>query len=99
MHRTLVLSSPWSHQDAVDVSGFVPEYATRRDEVKGRAVLTLAAGSFNLSLSPTAAELRALAALCQQLADDTDTANVPPYGAPRAAWPAGCSHLPGVVTT
>jgi hypothetical protein len=96
MHRTLSLPPPWTHHSSVDVTGFVPPHDGRPDEVKGRAILTLGTSGFELSLRPTAAELRALATLCQQLADDTDTANVPPFGASRAVWPAGCTHLPGV---
>lgn len=97
MHRTLKLPSPWDHLGDIDVSGFKPDDdATRPDEVRGRAALNFDCAAFTLNLRPTAAELRALAALCLQLADDTDTANVPPFGAPRAVWPAGCTHLPGV---
>ena len=97
MHRTLQMPSPWDHQADVEVSGFKPDdQVDTPDEVRGRAALSLDAGAFSLHLRPTAAELRALAALCQQLADDTDTANVPPYSGRRAVWPAGCTHLPGV---
>lgn len=96
MHHTLTLPSPWSHQGGVEVTGFVPPHDGRPDEVKGRASLVLRADAFELSLRPTAAELRSLAALCRTLADDLDASNVPAFGPLRARWPAGCTHLPGV---
>jgi hypothetical protein len=102
MHRTLTLPYPWSHQNPVEVSGFVPPHDGRPDEVKGRASLTLRSSGFELSLRPTAAELRDLAALCRTLADDLDAANVPVYGAQRARWPDGLQHLqavPGLAVT
>ncbi len=96
MHHNLSLPPAWPQHSGVQVDGFVLPHDGRPDEMKGRALLTLGTSGFELTLRPTSAELRALAALCQQLADGTDIANVPPFGAPRAVWPAGCTHLPGV---
>ncbi len=96
MHHTLALPSPWPHHSSVDVSGFVPPHDGRPDEMKGRAALNLSTSCVQLQLRPTAAELRELANLCRFLADDMETSNVPAYGPPRASWPAGCTHLPGV---
>ncbi|MCI1193516.1 hypothetical protein MOJ79_16920 [Calidifontimicrobium sp. SYSU G02091] len=68
MHHTLRISSPWEHQQAVEVDGFVPQ-ATSHPELHARAALTLRAGAFELLLRPTAEELRAVAQLATTLAD------------------------------
>lgn len=73
IHRELQLESPWTHQAVVEVRAYAPEDGDDRpEEVRGRASLTLQSGAFSLSLRPTSAELRALAALLLATADDND---------------------------
>lgn len=75
VHHTLNVTSPWGLGDPLNVRGFVPqgdEYQS--PALKRRAALVLAAGPFELTLRPTAAELRALARLCASVADDLEAA-------------------------
>jgi hypothetical protein len=66
MHHTMRISSPWEHQQAVEVDGFVPQ--PNHPELHARAALSLRAGAFELLLRPNAEELRALAQLATTLA-------------------------------
>lgn len=73
-HRKTTLSAAWEHHDVVDVTGWAPIQTPERlkahPNLAGRATLLLSCGPFDLSIKPTAAELRALAELCNTLADD-----------------------------
>ena len=108
-HHHIELVSPWEHEPVTQVTVFAPtdlnvdaEIASR---MRGRAVLRLTCGPFDLDLRPTAADLRALARALQTVAADIDEATAPAlqplplppsrrHEAQRAVWPAGLIHLP-----
>lgn len=78
-HHTLALhSSPYAQTGDVEVTGFIPQ--REGDEAliwAGRSALTFRSGPFELSLRPTVADLRRLAAVCTALADELDAAAAP----------------------
>ena len=78
-HHRIELSTPWAHEAATEVSAFAPD-RTGPDAspgLGGRATLSVDHGPFTVSLRPTAADLRALAALCHALAADLDGLRFP----------------------
>lgn len=76
-HHSLELSTPWSHHAATEVSGFAPDRTDDLPALRGRAVLGFDHGPLSVRLNPTAADLRALAALCHALAADLDGLRFP----------------------
>jgi hypothetical protein len=112
-HHHIELASPWKHDSVTKVTAYAPTEANDNPDIasrtSGRAVLSLRCGPFDLSLRPTAAELRALAKALTSVAADLDEATAPTlhhlaappsrrHEAPRAVWPAGLTHLPGVAS-
>lgn len=76
MHHTLDIASAWQHEASVEARGFVPEEdSSTPAECRGRSALTFSAAAFSLHLRPTPAQLRALAALANALAEEQEAAN------------------------
>jgi hypothetical protein len=111
IHHHVELASPWKHDPVTKVTAYAPAEANDNPDIAshmlGRAVVNVAAGPFDLSLRPTAADLRALAKALLTVAADLDEATAPllqskpqplppsrRHEAPRAVWPAGLAHLP-----
>ncbi len=78
-HHHLEISTPWKHHAATEVAAWAPDRCDTDIDagLRGRAALTISNGPFELSLRPTAADLRALAALCHALAADLDGLRFP----------------------
>lgn len=110
-HHHIDLASPWKHDPVTRVTAYAATDLNDNAEIarrmRGRAVVSIAAGPFDLSLRPTAAELRALAKALLSVAADLDEATAPQlqplapppsrrHEAPRAVYPAGLTHLQGV---
>lgn len=109
-HHHLALASPWKHDPVTKVTAYAPAEANDNPDIasrmRGRAVVSISAGPFDLSLRPTAAELRALAKALTSVAADLDEATAPQlqskplplppsrrHEAQRAVYPAGLTHL------
>lgn len=75
-HLDVFLPGPWSHQPGVKVSGWVQQNC-EHTELTGTSALVLECGAFSLSLRPTAEQLRRLAALCTELADQIEHSEAP----------------------
>lgn len=73
-HHTLSLhSSPYAQPGDVEVHGFIPQRDPEDALIwAGRGALTFRSGASDLTLRPTAADLRRLASVCTQLADELD---------------------------
>ena len=78
-HHHLEISTPWKHHAATEVAAWAPDRTDPDTDpgLRGRAVLTIANGPFSLDLRPTAADMRALAALCHAVAADLDGLRFP----------------------
>jgi hypothetical protein len=74
-HRYLKLDEPAGDCRAVTVSTWCQPVNTRGPEHAGRACLSLAAGPFRLTLSPSVAQLRALALILTATADEQEMAD------------------------
>lgn len=75
-HRRLTIHEPLADCNVVEISAWVAEDPRPRDgSFQGRAHLSIGAGPFRLSLSPTVAELRGLALLLTATADDQEMRN------------------------
>lgn len=74
-HRYLTLHEPDGDCRAVTVSTWCQPVNTRGPEHAGRACLSIATGPFRLTLSPTVAQLRALALILSATADEQEMAD------------------------
>lgn len=74
-HRTYTLASPWSHQPSTEVTAFAVENLDQPETTRNRASVAFSCGAFELRLTATPADLRALSALLLATAEDQDAAN------------------------
>jgi hypothetical protein len=71
-HRYLLLDEPLGDVRHVTVSAWAQPVNTHGQEWQGRANVSIGAGPFRVSLSPTVAQMRALATLLSSTADDQE---------------------------
>jgi hypothetical protein len=71
-HRYLQLDEPPGDVRNVTVSAWAQPVNTHGQEWQGRANVAIGAGPFRVSLSPTVAQMRALATLLSSTADDQE---------------------------
>lgn len=74
-HRTKVLASAWEHQAATEVTAFAVCNTDRPEVTRGRASVVFETGAFELRLTSTPDDLRALAAVLMATADDQEAVN------------------------
>lgn len=84
-HRTYTLASPWKHEAPTEVTAFAVQNLDRPDTMRNRASVVFDCGAFELRLTLTASELRALSELLLATAEDQELANAQPQPQPAAA--------------
>lgn len=73
-HRSQTLASPWSHEPPTEVTAFAVENLDRPESTRDRASVTFSCGAFELRLTASPADLRALSALLLATAEDQEAA-------------------------